>query len=79
MRIVVLMLAGVVLAGCETAEIERARVESGLPKGCRLHDVGRYKGIDVIAVTCDGRATSTNSMSWRSGKASHRAVVTWVN
>lgn len=69
-----LMLAMLVLAGCESDEDiarQRAEITSNLPEGCEFMDLGSYRSIDqVVVIICDDRKTiSTNSMAVKtSGK-----------
>lgn len=52
------------LAGCETQQEQQDRVESLLPPGCQIKEIGSYGGADhVVVVWCTGR--KTQSVSWR--------------
>lgn len=60
MRLAVLAgLAALALAGCDSPEDARARVNSQLPAGCQLKELGSYGRIDsLVIIICDGTKTA---------------------
>jgi hypothetical protein len=55
-----MVLSFACLAGCETSEEEKNRVEEALPEGCVLIDLGQYGNIDaLVMITCEGRKTTS--------------------
>lgn len=59
-KLLITAIAVVLLAGCKTAQEELAAINSRMPEGCTMIDLGSYGDIDNLMVaTCDGRATET--------------------
>lgn len=62
MKYFALLLAAVLLLGCEEREVTRKRNEDKLPAGCRIIDLDY--GELRAAVVCDGRPSTTSLRSW---------------
>ncbi|MCW2194977.1 hypothetical protein AB7M45_007750 [Bradyrhizobium elkanii] len=46
------------LSGCNPSAEQRARVNSQLPPGCTIRELGTFGSIEnLVAVICDGRST----------------------
>lgn len=61
-----MVIASLVLAGCESAEqIQDAkdRIQNKLPKGCVMTDLGRYRNLErLVVIQCPARTTTTNAV-----------------
>ncbi len=73
------------IAGC-SAESMKAhhaeqinKVEKQLPEGCTFHDFGNYYNMNVVAVVCDGRPTTSTNYRWSSGKTQKNAVTVHID
>lgn len=73
MRTIALAALAIMLAGCDDQRpAQLTRIQSGLPKGCLIRDLGSYGRLDAImVVVCDGRQTTTTTMwdEYQCGKA----------
>lgn len=76
MKKIVALISLLVLTGCfseEEVAKQTALVNTKLPPGCVLHDLGEFLEIDrLVVVTCDGTATTTTTGAHResNGKSS---------
>lgn len=63
------------LAGCGVSPEQKMYVESHLPAGCTVHDLGSYGSIDMlVVVTCNGRQT-TSTIGYNSHGKTHELNV----
>ena len=69
-----ILIATLALAGCneEGRESELDGINTKLPEGCAISDIGYYANINhVLVVVCEGAKTISTNTSWthRYGKA----------
>lgn len=72
-----LLIAALALTGCneEGRKRELDGINSQLPDGCVVADVGSYGSISyVLVVVCKGRDATSTNFSWTSGKTTKSAV-----
>ena len=64
------LIALLVLAGCEDRAVQKERIEKELPPDCSMTDLGEYGYIsNLVVIQCDGRPTTTTAGAYRAGKA----------
>lgn len=69
----------VALGACQASPEQKAYVRENLPAGCEVHDLGPYGGlIQLVVVTCEGRASTASNFGWRSGKTTNYGAAVWV-
>lgn len=70
-KLFVLIPVVLVLAACEPTPEERAKLNSVLPEGCKVYEVGSFGDIEsLIIVKCKGEDVTTANGVWnqQSGK-----------
>ena len=71
LRVIFGAIAFALLAGCETEEQQRERIEQALPSGCRLVDLGKYRSIDnLVMIQCPDGYTMNGVKRYWTGKVS---------
>lgn len=67
--------AALLLTGCNPSPEQRARVNSQLPPGCTIRELGTFGSIEnLVAVICDGR--STKALNFTETHIAGKVIVT---
>lgn len=73
----IVLIAALALMGCneEQRQLELNNINTKLPEGCAVADMGYYANIShVLVVVCEGAKTISTNTAWMSGKVSHDGV-----
>jgi hypothetical protein len=76
-----ILIATLALAGCNEEGRKRAldSINTKLPEGCFMSDMGSYASIRrVLVVICDGAKTTSINTSWMAGKTSMNGVTVQI-
>jgi hypothetical protein len=76
-----ILIAALALAGCneEGRKRELDGINTKLPEGCAISDMGGYANIDhVLVVVCEGAKTISTNTSWVSGKTKQGGVTVQI-
>jgi hypothetical protein len=71
------LIAALALMGCneEQRQLELNSINTKLPEGCTMGDMGTYGNIShVLVVICMGAKTTSTSTAWMSGKERYDGV-----
>jgi hypothetical protein len=76
-----ILIATLALAGCNEEERKRELdgINTKLPEGCAISDMGYYANINhVLVVVCEGVKTISTNTSWVSGKTKQGGVTVQI-
>lgn len=71
------LIAALALMGCneEQRQLELNNINTKLPEGCAVVDMGYYANIShVLVVVCKGAKTISTNTAWMSGKERYDGV-----
>jgi hypothetical protein len=76
-----ILIATLALAGCNEEERKRELdgINTKLPEGCAISDMGYYANINhVLVVVCEGAKTISTNASWVAGKTKQGGVTVQI-
>lgn len=77
----IVLIAALALMGCneDQLQLEINSINTKLPKGCTMSDMGYYGNIShVLVVVCEGAKTISTNTAWVSGKTSKGGVTVQI-